>query len=292
MANYIKSEVLCEAYSHLDIDLFSKPEELEKLKASMLSFFEERAKFLFGNDVKVVLEFEDGSLKTKIIVIGELVTVLSAAIVGANEGYDFVQKLNKPTPVLEQKAQTPEEVGKHRDFRQEIHNLSTDASLLAQSGNLEMIFKTKTAQCNRISIEKRTGIFGRVDEHLYELDRIKYNVRDSRLPRTGNDIAEFNSYTDKLVTWNANVEKLFGKLDSNATKLCIAAGLYQELLSLPDEAPWTDELNGSGFKADIIKADPDRAGKIQAASIRWKQTNKSIQNNFKTFLENNQTKNS
>ena len=70
MANYLKKDILCEAYTHLDIGLYENKEELDKLKRNMQNFLEERARFLFGDEVTVQVSFEEGSLKTTLTVLG------------------------------------------------------------------------------------------------------------------------------------------------------------------------------------------------------------------------------
>lgn len=130
MANYIKAEILAEAYTHLEIDLFEDKAKLESLKRELTSFFQERASFLFGTDVEIKVEFEEGSLKTKIIAIGSAAATLTAV------------------------------VGAYGDFRQSVTQLASDATSLAQSANMEVIFRTKTPHCDRLRIEKRKGVFG------------------------------------------------------------------------------------------------------------------------------------
>ena len=56
MANYINREVLCEAYTHLDIQTYSKQEDREKLEAELKEFIQPRAKFMFGDAVEVNIE--------------------------------------------------------------------------------------------------------------------------------------------------------------------------------------------------------------------------------------------
>ena len=92
MANYINSEILAEAYTHLEIDLYEDKVKLATLKQELTTFFHERASFLFGTDVEIKIEFEEGSLKTKIIAIGSA----AATIVGVLGSYgDFRQSVNQ-----------------------------------------------------------------------------------------------------------------------------------------------------------------------------------------------------
>lgn len=54
MANYIDEEILCEAYSHLDVGVFHDKEKLDKLEREVTSFFRERAYFLFGENMREI----------------------------------------------------------------------------------------------------------------------------------------------------------------------------------------------------------------------------------------------
>lgn len=130
MANYINREVLCEAYTHLDIQTYSKQEDREKLEAELKDFIQPRAKFMFGDDVEVNIEFNEGSLITTIQIVG------------------FVAQL----------------ISGYKDFTTGIDELTKDAVSFAQSTNSEVVFKTKTQNCNRVRLEKRTGVLGRINK--------------------------------------------------------------------------------------------------------------------------------
>lgn len=236
MANYINEEILSEAYSHLHVDIFNDKVALSKLKVELTSFFEERAKFMFGDAIKIEIEFEEGSLRTKIKVVGNA----AVAIVLAIDAYG--------------------------SFRQSVDYLSRDSTMLAQSANLEMVFRTKAAYCDRVTVEKRRGVFGRIDEFLSELDLINREISDSALPTSARALSAFLKHVDRLNAWQERANKLFNKLDSEETKACVAAGFMEELDKFPSNAPWADELNEKGFRTEIIKADPALAGKISGGA--------------------------
>lgn len=242
MANYINAEILCEAYSHLEIDLFDDKVALEKLRADLLVFFTERAKFLLGDDVEVRVDFEKGSLKTILTVLGSAALVINATVSG------------------------------YGSFRQGIDQLAKDSTLLAQSANLEVIFRTKTEYCNRVNVEKRKGVFGRIDEFIREMDGIKRKISDSSLPGNLNEIKEFNAEIDRLVAWDIALDKLFSKLGSSDTEVCVAAGMLEELEKFPKSPPWLVELNSNSFRATLANSDLERAGMMAAAAARLQVT--------------------
>ena len=247
MANYIDEEILCEAYTHLEIDIFQDKAKLTKLKSELTSFMEERAKFFFlGDDVQVKIEFEEGSLKTRIIVIGAAASTIIAG------------------------------VSAYGSFRSGVDQISKDATMLAQSANQELIFRTRTAYCDRISIEKRKGVFGRVDALLGELDVIRPVVSEPNIPSRPIELKTFNGAVEKLLDWDAKADKLFGKLNTVETQECIAAGLLEELDKLPDAAPWETDLKKKSFRASLINADPKKEADLVAAAARFASLVKSL----------------
>ena len=255
MANYIKNEVLCEAYSRLNVDIGDDPVALEKLQLEMVSFFTQRAQFLFGDDVTVVIEFEKGSLITKLKVLGSAALVLNIAFTA------------------------------YGSFRQSVDYLVKDSSLLAQSANLEMVFRTKAAYCDRIRVEKRKGVFGRVDELLGELDAIKKQVGESSMPRTKKAATGFDkATTERLLEWHKKVGALFDKLDHNDTKACVSAGFLEELEQFPSVVPWEKDLRSNSFRTNVATSDPEQAGLLEGSSTRYKRTVSSLKKSYEDYV--------
>lgn len=256
MANYINAEILSEAYSHLEIELFDDKEALERLKQSVSAFISERAKFLFGDEVEVVIEFEEGSLRTKVKVIGKNVV---AFIVAASVTYG--------------------------GFRQAMEYMAKDATLLAESANLELIFRTKAAHCDRVAIEKRRGIFGRADELLRELDLVNRLIRETELPTSARYLKEFNDHVVRLNLWQKKADKLMGKLAADSTRACIAAGFLEEIEHLAVEAPWAKKLEGQSFRVDMMRADPVHAGSVAGAAKQYQETLKYIKKYYESIVK-------
>lgn len=255
MANYINGEILSEAYSHLNVDVINDEVALEKLKNELTSFFEERAKFMFGDAVKIEIEFEEGSLITKIKVVGSAALAIGVAL------------------------------NTYGSFRQSIDYLASDATTLAQSANLEMVFRTRAAYCDRVRVEKRRGVFGRVDELLNELDLIKRDISESKLPTTERSLSGFSRHVDRLNDWNIKANTLFDKFDSEATTACVAAGLLEELDKFPTAAPWESELKGQDFRTEVIRSNPAFAGKVSGRAQEFKETVRYIQKYYKDIVQ-------
>jgi hypothetical protein len=232
MANYIDQEILCEAYTHFEIDAYPTEQERARLTAELTAFFEERAKFLFGGDVWVVVEFEEGSLKTKLKVLG--VGALLATNLVSNYG----------------------------SVRQGIDTIAKDSTMLAQSGVLEIAFRTQTAFCDAVSVEKRKGVYGRASDLMSKLDPIRDELSRVEIPLKPAALKLLDKRIGDLVEWDLTVDRLFEKLNNDATKGCIAAGLQQELAKLPVEAPWAAQLKSSSFRTQALQSDADLYGKL------------------------------
>lgn len=255
MANYLKTEVLCEAYSHLEVGNDVDDNQKAILKRTLSAFFQERATFLYGGDVQVEVEFETGSLITKIRIIGTAAAIMATA------------------------------VSDYGSFRQGVDQLTKDSALLAQSANLEMIFRTRAQHCDRISLENRRGVFGRVDSLLKELDQIKRDIAESSIPRTSNALLAFDKVTTKLLEWDVRADKLFGKLESEDTMACIAAGLLEEAEQIADSPPWADGKTRKSFRGMLATSTPALAAGMEASLKKYETTVKEIRKKYEKRLK-------
>ena len=257
MANYITTEVLSEAYTHLNIEIFEDKEKLEELRKELTKFFQERASFLFGADVEIKVIFEEGSLRTRIIAIGSAAFMLGSVI------------------------------GAYGSFRESVVQLSNDAVSLAQSANLEVIFRTKTPYCDRLRIEKRKGVFGRVAALLTELDSINSNIEMSRMPTSIGKLKEVNATIDSLLAWDESVDRFFAKFDSPDTEACVADGLLGEVKMLPTEFKWHNDLTQQNFRTQVASVDPNFAGQVAGANARYIASLKAIQKKLNDRITQN-----
>lgn len=255
MTNYINTEILCEAYSKLDIDIFHDKKKLKALEQQLVTFFEERAKFSFGNDVRVEVEFEEGSLITKLKVIGGAVAVLAAA------------------------------VSSYGSFREGVTQIASDATMLAQSANYEVIFRTKTAYCNRMDAERRKGIFGRVQVLLDSLDNVQQELAEDEIPKSSAALAKFEKSIDALLAWEQSSDKFFRKISDAPTIGCIAAGLLEELEKLPEEPKWKLEIKNGSFRAAVATNTSSKAAEVAAAAARMSEAVKAVKNNMRSRLD-------
>lgn len=235
MANYIDREILCEAYTHLDIETFGSLDSRERLESVLREYIQPRAEFVFGQNVELEISFEDGSLKTKIAIIGAVATMIAS----------------------------------YGDFKEGMDSLSRDASLLAQAANLEVIFKTRAAHCDRIRVEKRTGVLGRVNHLLNTAERLRDEAGHTRIPSSAEDLRKISKNVDDFQAWYSDSDKLIDKLDSPEAKGCVAAGLLEELERFPEELPWLEMTRKDSFKARVLIEDVELASDLDAVAARY-----------------------
>ncbi len=235
MANYIDREILCEAYTHLDIGTYNDVESRQRLEAELRDFIQPRAGFIFGEEVELQFEFEEGSLKTKIAVLGSVAALISA----------------------------------YGSFRQGTDQLARDAVVLAQAANLEVVFKTRTNLCDRIRIEKRSGVFGRIAELLRSAETLRDNAGHHRFPSTERDLAEVKTNIESLNHWHTDATKLLGKFESDETRACVAAGLLEELERFPEQLPWVEDARRDTFRARMLQEDVDLAARVDGLAATY-----------------------
>ncbi|PTR15258.1 hypothetical protein C8R31_104287 [Nitrosospira sp. Nsp2] len=254
MANYIDKEILSEAYSHFEIDIFNDKEALAKLEKDLTSYFLERAEYVFGKGVRVEIEFEEGSLRTKIKIVG------SAALIIYGLMADF------------------------GGFTQTVGQLAKESTVLAQNANFELAFRTKAAYCEKISVEKRRGVFGKTNDLLAELDFIRNSISRYGIP-TPAVLEDFHSLVNRLYSWHNKAANMITKLESEESKACISAGLLEELEKFPASVPWEDELKTESFRALILRSDPDLAGSVATEVLRMKEIVKFMRRHYKDIVE-------
>jgi hypothetical protein len=261
VANYIDQEILCEAYTHFEVENYPTQGERDQLKGELLAFFTERAHFLFGENVEVFVEFEEGSLKTTLKVVASA-AVLATTLVTA-----------------------------YGSFRQGVDQISKDSQMLAQSGVLEIAFRTKTAYCDRINVERRKGVFGRAHERLLQLDSVRARISGTDLPSDSKELKLFTLTVNALTKWDDQTDNLFAKLENDETKACISAGLLEELAKLPDELVWAPMLNGRGIRSQAIQANARFYGEIVGEHERYKAVAASIKKKMLLRVQQYETKN-
>jgi len=140
MADYINSNILCQAYLHID-PVNIPDERLEALKKELDLFLATRGRFFIYDAVTTSVEFKEGSLK------------VYAGIAGAI----YVA------------------IGQYADFRSGIDYLANDTKRLAECIVSETLFLSQSRHDNTIRVEARTGVVGSLK---LIVDKIEFAQRE------------------------------------------------------------------------------------------------------------------
>ena len=138
MADYINTDILCQAYLHIDpvpVDV----DELAALKKELEQFISSRGKFFIYDEVNTSVEFKEGSLKVYATIVGSI----------------FIA------------------IGQYGSFRAGVDFLSSDVKRLSETIVSESLFLTKSHHQNIVRVESRIGVIGSLKKIVDEIDYIK-----------------------------------------------------------------------------------------------------------------------
>lgn len=152
MANYVSGNIISQSYVHVDpewLSTVSKKERairIAKIKEDITKFAETRIPFFIGSEIRIEVEFTDGSIKAKITSYGKIISLVGAFAVG------------------------------YPSFSESVRTMVKDVHDVGSYVNSELLFQTQTKNKEeRKSVEARLGVFGtlnRVNGKINELDRI------------------------------------------------------------------------------------------------------------------------
>lgn len=150
MADYINKNILSQAYIHVEPTGIETEEQLEAFKENLRAFALSRTEFFLSDGLDINIEFEDGSIKARVTVIGTLMLLLQG-------------------------------ISSYKDFREGLQLLYTDAKWLSDAIITESLYQTKAKHHDIIRVEARTGIIGSVHKVLNQLERIKSGAKGTML---------------------------------------------------------------------------------------------------------------
>ncbi|PMH44494.1 hypothetical protein BCU68_03045 [Vibrio sp. 10N.286.49.B3] len=156
MADYINKNILSQAYIHVEPTGIETEEQLEAFKENLRAFALSRTEFFLSDGLDVNIEFEEGSIRARVTVIGTLMLLLQG-------------------------------ISSYKDFREGLQLLHSDAKWLSDAIISESLYQTKAKHHDVIRVEARTGIIGSVHKILNQLGRIKSGANGAML---ASDIVE------------------------------------------------------------------------------------------------------
>lgn len=194
MADYINKNILSQAYIHIEPEMLESKEDFERFKKRIETFARTRTSFFLSPDVQVEVEFETGSLKTKITVMGTVLILMQG-------------------------------IANYKNFREGIQLLYSDTKRLSEYIISESLFETGTKHNNIIHLEARAGVVGSIQKAINQLDRIKRGAEGTML---ASDIV------DKIKEAKTEINKLLHNISDNNDRRFVNTGLLDLANELPD----------------------------------------------------------
>jgi len=141
MADYINSNILCQAYVHIEpVDLSSA--DIDRIKQVLNEFVTARGQFFLYPEVDVDVTFKEGSLKKYLTIFGSL--------------YIFLHQ--------------------YPDFREGVILFSNDVKRLGESIVSESLFLARARHQNTLRTEARTGVVGSLRELVDDITYVEEHI--------------------------------------------------------------------------------------------------------------------
>ena len=204
MANYINNNILSQAYIHIEPKKFKSQEELQQFKVELEEFTRQRVDFFLSPDLPIEIEFEDGSLKAKITVLGTICGL-----------FHFISG--------------------YKDFREGIQFLYSDTKRVTDYIISHTTFESGSRQQDVIRLEARVGIIGSIQKSINQLETIKRGANGGMLVE---DVS--SKINDAIV----DLEKLMSHIQDADDKQLVRAGLRDIASEIPNQPkPPKDKVN-------------------------------------------------
>lgn len=165
MADYINSNILCQAYLHID-PVKIGDERLEALKNELDLFLKTRGRFFIYDAVDTSVEFKDGSLK------------VYAGIAGAI----YIA------------------IGQYGSFRSGVDFLANDTKRLAECIVSETLFLSQSRHDNTVRVEARTGVVGSLKSIVDRLETAREDLSEVDLKTSNKRLAAIHDDIERLLT--------------------------------------------------------------------------------------------
>jgi hypothetical protein len=210
VADYINKNILSQAYIHIEPEKLKSEEDLEIFKERIKEFARTRTSFFLSPDVHVEVEFEPGSLKTKVTVMGTILILIQG-------------------------------ISNYKNFRDGIQLIYSDTKRLSEYIISESLFKTGTRHHNIIHLEARAGVIGSIQKVINQLERIKRGAEGTML---ATDII------DKIKDAKSEINKLLNNISDKGDRNFVNTGLLGLANELPETPkPPKDKTNTSNSVA-------------------------------------------
>jgi hypothetical protein len=224
MANYIDKEIVCEAYVHLDVQEDLTELQIEKIERHLKKFFDDRVRFLLGEEVATEIETAEGSLKVKLTAFAGIAALLGGGVL------------------------------KYPEFRDAVKAIYDDSRMLAEASNLETVFVTRTPSCDRLHAEARTGVIGKTAKLITALETIKSKTGNINVPVSRADIREIDQLGVAIGRLDAEMRNILEKVKTDEDRFCLAKGIHQAFNQLPEILSAETGLKNTPLSQTILES--------------------------------------
>jgi hypothetical protein len=230
VANYINKNILSQAYIHVEPKGIETEEELEAFKVKLTEFAKSRTDFFLAEDLDITVEFEDGSIKARITIMGTIFILLNG-------------------------------ISNYKNFREGIQLIQNDAKWLSDAIISESLFETKAKHQDVIRVEARTGIIGSAHKILNQLQQIKSGANGSMLA---------SDLVNKIDKVEADISKLIDNINDQRDKLLVVEEAIEIISDLPETpTPPKDEINPELAIIEYRKTSKSLAAKLNSVLHKY-----------------------
>lgn len=206
MADYINKNILSRAYIHVEPTELETEEQLAEFKKHIKEFARSRTNFYLHPDVSIEIEFEEGSLKARITVMGTIFLLMQG-------------------------------VANYPDFREGVRLIYNDSKRLEEYIVYEAQFFAGSKHQDVIRLEARTGVVGSLHKVILQIEQIRRGAGGSI--SAADLVSKINKAQD-------DIEELIGNIQDQKDINLIKTGLYTLVNEIPENPkPPKDKTNTS-----------------------------------------------
>jgi hypothetical protein len=204
LADYINKNILSQAYIHVEPIELETEEQLAEFKKHITEFARSRTNFYLHPEVSIKIEFEEGSLKARITVMGTIFLLMQG-------------------------------VANYPSFREGVSQIYNDSKRLAEYMVSEAQFFAGSKHQDVIRLEARTGVVGSLHKIILQLEQIKRGAGGSILAK------DLVSKIDKA---QDDIEELIANLQEQSDIDLVKSGLSGLVKEIPkNPKPPKDKTN-------------------------------------------------
>jgi hypothetical protein len=167
VADYIRRNILCQSYVHAETN-GDYENAIATIKESALPLIETRAKFFLYEDAEITFDSDQGSVKSRITILGTIVVALQC-------------------------------ISGYKDFREGVTLLYEDVQRVADVATTETLFALRARGQQVVRTESRTGIVGSLHRIISRIDALQTDSLDRNVESKAEDLASVREEILKLI---------------------------------------------------------------------------------------------